>query len=578
MAINAIIAALLKEFSEEQSISELPESEQFEHFVNYAVLTDIYSGEFNPLEISTGTQEFGLDGLAIIVNGVLVDDADEVDELRQKNKYLEVEFVFMQAKTSNHFDGGDLLKTLIAVQDFFGPAMKLLQGAKIASKHALKEHIYNNAAHFRRGPPKVSIYFAALGSWEGDANLMALVSDGIKKLQNTSLFSDVTFDPIELAKLRQLYFRTKNAFSSQINFEKSVALPAIPDVKEAYIGLLAATEYLKLICDEHGSIKKQLFFDNMRDFIADSEANGEIADTLASARKAEFPLRNNGVTIVARKLQRTGNKFDLEDYQIVNGCQTSHVLYNSRQDILGDIVVPIKIIVTEDDEVTSKIIRGSNVSNEFENSQLWATEPFHKDVEILFDKGFEGEARLFYERRRGQFGVDAKIEKVRIVTPKTLLKSFASMFLGRPHDVTKYYTLLEPEIGKSIFNPQHDIYVYYLAAFASFRLKSLFRNRKLPAEYKPTRHHLLMGFRYATIDANFDVSKRASEKALSHANSILLDQNKSADVFTALIKIIDKALSETKGGTLQQLAKSVTLRDKLRLEAPKLGFLPPSNK
>jgi hypothetical protein len=122
---------------------------------------------------------------------------------------------------------------------------------------------------FRRAPPKVSIYFAALGTWENDNNLMALAADGIKKLQDTSLFSDVTFGPIDSAKLRQLYFRTKNAFSSQINFEKSVALPAIPDVKEAYIGLLAATEYLKLICDEHGSIKKQLFFDNMRDFIAD---------------------------------------------------------------------------------------------------------------------------------------------------------------------------------------------------------------------------------------------------------------------------------------------------------------------
>jgi hypothetical protein len=84
-----------------------------------------------------------------------------------------------------------------------------------------------------------------------------------------------------------------------------------------------------------------------------------------------------------------------------------------------------------------------------------------------------------------------------------------------------------------------------------------------------------MGFRDATIDAKFDVSKKPSEKALKHASVILLDQNQSGDVFSALIKIIDKTLSETKAGTLQQLAKSVTLRDKLRSEGPKLGFLPP---
>jgi hypothetical protein len=218
-------------------------------------------------------------------------------------------------------------------------------------------------------------------------------------------------------------------------------------------GQLPAPEYLKLISDEHGTIKKQLFFDNMRDFIANSDANAEIGETISSERKAEFPLRNNGITIVARKLQRTGNRFDLEDYQIVNGCQTSHVLYNNRDKLIDDIVVPIKIIVTENDEVTSKIIRGSNVSNAFDKSQLWATEPFHKDIEIFFDKSFEGEGKLYYERRRGQFGTDTKIEKVRVVTPQGLLKSFASMFMGRPHDVTKYYTLLEPEVGKSIFNP-----------------------------------------------------------------------------------------------------------------------------
>lgn len=572
MSINAIIAALLKEFSETQHLSALAESEQFEHFVNYAILSDLYAGEFNPIDISTGTHEFGLDGLAIIVNGVLVDDSDEIDELRQKNKYLEAEFVFTQAKTSNHFDGGDLLKTLNAVEDFFG-AMTLLQGERVLAKHALKQHLYASAAHFRRGPPRVSIYFSALGSWLNDGNLTALIKKTEVVLGQTQLFSDVKFTPIDAAELRQLYFRTKNAFSRQIDFEKSVALPAIPDVTEAYIGLLPATEYLKLISDEHGAIKKQLFFDNMRDFIADSDANAEIASTISSPRSAEFPLRNNGVTVVARKLQRTGNKFDLEDYQIVNGCQTSHVLFNNRNVLTAEIVVPIKIIVTDDDEVTSAIIRGSNVSNVFDKSQLWATEPFHKDVEIFFDKGYEGDAKLYYERRRGQFGVDAKIEKVRIVTPKTLLKSFASMFMDRPHDVTKYYTLLEPEVGKSIFNPNHDLYIYYVAAYAAFRLESLFRNKRIPAEYKPCRNHLLMGFRYAVIKDKLDANKKSLEKALQPATKILSDQNTSADVFGALVKLIDVALKETKAGTIRQLAKSVILRDKFRAEAPKLGFL-----
>ncbi len=244
---------------------------------------------------------------------------------------------------------------------------------------------------------------------------------------------------------------------------------------------MPAVEYLKLVTDDHDGIRKKLFFDNMRDFLEGSGANAEIAETIGSDRRAEFPLRNNGITIVARKITRSRNKFDLQDYQIVNGCQTSHVLFNNREKLGSDVVVQVKIIVTDDDEVTNKIIRGSNVSNDFDKTQLWATESFHKDIEIYFVKRFEGDFKLYYERRKGQFGAELKLEKTRVVSPQTLLKSFVAMFLDRPHDVTKYYSLLLPEVGKSIFNPGHDLYCYYLSAYAAYKLETLFRTRRLTA-------------------------------------------------------------------------------------------------
>jgi len=572
MALNAIIAALLKEFAEGQQILTLQESEQFEHFVNYAILSDIYAGDFNPLDISTGLHEFGLDGIAVIVNGALVDDVDEIDELVKKNKYLDVEFIFTQAKTSAGFDTGDILKTLIAVGDFFG-SLSLLKGERVAAKHVLKEHIYSNATHFRRAPPKLSIFYGALGAWQDDATLTTIIKGEVGKLEGTALFSSVIFNAIGVNQIRELYFRTKNAFHREIDFEKCVTLPAIPQVKEAYIGLLPAPEYLKLITDEHGAIKKQLFFDNMRDFIVDSETNAEISGTLASDRRAEFPLRNNGVTVVARKLQRTGNRFDIEDYQIVNGCQTSHVIYNNRASVTAAIVVPIKIIVTENDDVTNTIIRGSNVSNSFDRSQLWATEPFHKDIEIFFEKRFEGEQKLFYERRKGQFAADAKIEKVRIVTPPALLKAFASMFGDKPHDVTKYYSQLEPEVGKTIFNPKHDLYVYYAAAYAAFRLESLFRNKRLKAEFKPCRQHLLMGFKYATLGEQINPSDKLAEKKLTPILAILADQARSAEIFSRLIDVAAELQAKSGIDTPRQLAKAVALRDTFRDQAPKLGLI-----
>jgi AIPR protein len=224
-----------------------------------------------------------------------------------------------------------MLKTMIAVEDFFGP-LQLLQGDKVRGRNVLKNYLYDNAQYFRRGVPKLQVFYATAGIWKDDQNLTSLITQSKDKLLSMGLFSDVQFKPIDAARLQNLYFRTKNAVRQQIVFDKSVTLPPIGDVKEAHIGVVSITEYLKLIVDENGALRKQLFFDNMRDYMEDSDINQEIQATLLSSRSSEFPLRNNGITIVARKLQRVGNQFDIEDYQIVNGCQTSHVIYNARNE------------------------------------------------------------------------------------------------------------------------------------------------------------------------------------------------------------------------------------------------------
>ena len=63
-------------------------------------------------------------------------------------------------------------------------------------------------------------------------------------------------------------------------------------------------------------------------------------------------MLNNGVTIVASSISPTGDQFTLTDYQIVNGCQTSNVLFNNKDgQFINNVFVPIKLIATTDDEV-----------------------------------------------------------------------------------------------------------------------------------------------------------------------------------------------------------------------------------
>jgi hypothetical protein len=39
-------------------------------------------------------------------------------------------------------------------------------------------------------------------------------------------------------------------------------------------------------------------------------------------------------------MTHTGSKFVIEDFQIVNGCQTSHVLFDNRDKLDESVLVP----------------------------------------------------------------------------------------------------------------------------------------------------------------------------------------------------------------------------------------------
>jgi len=64
--------------------------------------------EFDFAMISTGKGEFGLDGTAVIVNDILVDDEEQLEDIVDHSPSLQVQFIFLQSKTSPTFDAGNM--------------------------------------------------------------------------------------------------------------------------------------------------------------------------------------------------------------------------------------------------------------------------------------------------------------------------------------------------------------------------------------------------------------------------------------------------------------------------------------
>jgi AIPR protein len=101
-----------------------------------------------------------------------------------------------------------------------------------------------------------------------------------------------------------------------------------------------------------------------------------------------------------------GNRFTIRDYQIVNGCQTSHVLYNCKNfGGIDNLQVTVKIIVTDKDDVINSIIKATNHQTPVKKEELEALSAFQKKLEQYYDSYEYSDAgeRLYYERRSKQY-------------------------------------------------------------------------------------------------------------------------------------------------------------------------------
>src|SRR5712664_1966038 len=169
------------------------------------------------------------------------------------------------------------------------------------------------------------------------------------------------------------------------------------------------------------------------------------AQTLQSDRKRRFVLMNNGVTIIARNMTHTGSKFVIEDFQIMNGCQTSHVLFDHASDLDESVLVPLRLIWTQEEDVIEDIIHATNKQTEVTGEQFFAITDFARQLEA-FIKTFPDGRKLYYERRSRQYD-GLSIEKTRVVIQANAVRSFAGMFLGEPHNTVRSYKKLSERVG-----------------------------------------------------------------------------------------------------------------------------------
>lgn len=561
--MDRITKGYMNNFALSQELhSTSDESKIFEMFACYCVLSREYADSFDLSDIVTGGGgDGGIDGIAIIANNVLIHSPEEFDDLvEQTHSITDLNFIFVQAKTSSSFSGSDIATFGFGVRDLFKEQPEMVQNDTIKEKSAIISHILSNMVCVRK-KPKCLLYYVTTGRWTEDQNVTSRIEGIRSDLISENLFSDVIFTPVDADYLQRLYKATIDKIQSEIDFPDRIALPEMDGINEAYLGILPASTFLSLVSNEDGVIKS-ILYDNIRDFQGENDINREIAATLSSSDSDKFVILNNGITIICKELRNiVRNRFLLGDYQIVNGCQTSHILYYNKDSIGDNVYVSVKIISTLDEDTVSKIVKATNRQTEVSDEQLMALNDFNKKLEAYYQT-YSGTQRLYYERRSKQYANTAEIEKVRVITIPTQIKAFASMFLDKPHLASRYYGRLLKD-SQDIFNNDHRPIAYYISAYTLYKVEYLIRNKQIDQRYNRYRYHILMLIKYLALEGKPQppLNSHKMEELCQKIQTVITNPDE-------LSKYIDKAsqiiAAEVKDLSDSENTKTATITERLK--------------
>lgn len=497
--MDRITKSFLDEFCKVNDLTTLAESKQYEYFSNYCTITKEYgSSSFDLNETTTGMDTQGIDGIGIIVNNKLITEVEEIKDLIELNKVLNVKFVLIQSKTSNSFSNQDILNFFAWTEIFFCGDNTSFASEEMKKFIELKEYIYSteNCKYMSKANPILEMYYTTTGNWVNDSNLEVIIENNKNKLKQSNLFSKVNFNPIGASEIQELYRKTKEKSFATFNFSKRVTIPTDGNIKEGYYGIIPFAEYRKIIIDDKDNIKN-VFEDNIRDFLGDdNDVNESMNETLNDSNSImKFGLLNNGITIVTEDISVTGDCFSITNYQIVNGCQTSHILYENRELAeIDNVYVPIRIIATDDDEIKNEITTATNNQTAIKKEQLAALSDYQRNLEQYYNTYPDDGFKLYYERRTNQYN-QLPISKNKIVSISTQIKVFSSMFLDMPHAVSGFYGTVVKKSEGQIFKLNDKLIMYYASALAFYKLESYFKNGTLDSKYRRAKNHMLMLFK-----------------------------------------------------------------------------------
>ncbi len=215
----------------------------------------------------------------------------------------------------------------------------------------------------------------------------------------------------------QLVENKRPTFSKKIHASGKEIFERTDGNIRGVVATISGGEFFKLVQHPQYTdrINEGIFHDNVRVFLGFSNSiNEKIFQSAKSDTNYQFWYLNNGITIVCDHFEYqpglTSPTITIENYQIVNGRQTSNAIFeaHSREgEKVDNLSILVRIYETRDTLITRVIAEATNSQSRINARNLRSTDPIQRQLADFFkDRGF------VYQRVPGEFDGTPNHEKV----------------------------------------------------------------------------------------------------------------------------------------------------------------------
>lgn len=350
--MERILETSIKDFSEQFEYTKLNEAEKFERFCNYSISSQAIpqlTVTRDIIEDATigNNNDWGIDGFIILANKKPVSTVAEVKSISDME--LKVDIILVQAKTSTSINVGELGKFLEGARNILRYINDRTNRHKLPPKNQdldeklkVLDALYDCpslGSELDPSRPCLKLLYCVAGQNGGTQDHQALCTAFQEELSKHLLTVDNLCKIIPCMELNRMYKDNRIRIHNTITIDSAITFhDNMEGISEGHLCLVSFLEFKKLMIlpGENGSANdkmiKSIFEDNVRDYQGDNPVNTAIAKSIKGGDSKLFAVLNNGITIIARKGSLKGRSLHLQDYQIVNGCQTCHVLFENRNE------------------------------------------------------------------------------------------------------------------------------------------------------------------------------------------------------------------------------------------------------